>query len=985
MSRIDSLAQYYNAVISLTASETWEDAETAAALFSLSGGHAQLECLQIDDLDEEHPHRPQRDCEPWVDRLIALHLRVLYSIYQDEDTESAYENQVQMVQFFNKEVLQKAKETNWFLPILYVLFIDLRALALAADDSCYTRDDEDAPPYFEQCSNYIMECYRTCVAESRNTTRTSKKVAILNMTNQLFRIYFRVNKLNLLKPLIRAIENSGPIYDHFSMADKVTYKYFLGRKAMFDLDLKLAEDSLTYAFRNCPDEMKKNKRLILMYLVPTKMFLGHMPKMELLEKYDLHAFDDVVTSVKYRDGNLRGLATALETNRVFFVNCGIFLMLERLKVITYRTLFKRITHILNTTKVQISAFLQAAHFLGEENMDEDEASCVIANLIAQKKIKGYISHQHQMVVISKDPLQMIFAQFGLLLLAVAVFSAGANYTASSGKDELLGATEDDHFEFMTPVHYKLEAFLMKNYSKRLLPRRFLNESVKVMFSMELYQIIEVNEPSQYMLINAWIIERWYDDLLYWNPKEFGSIKQIILPSGVVWIPDTTLYNSLVMNDDDSTRLLNVKLTPDTQKQSTLVELLYPTLYQFSCMLDLRFFPFDIQARYRNPSSSHGGFRRIYNETQKGDEAIGMDQVIENEGWYILGSTVNRIEKKYECCANKYTLLEFSLFIRRKPLFYLVNLIAPTCVITLISIVGFFSSSTINEYREEKISLGITTLLSMSIMIFMVSDKMPSTSSFIPLIGWFYTCMMMLISGGTLCASIVICAQKKGILGNRPQTKTMRWARWLGRLCRLEMPLLMKEAYMEKAKLEKERLKRQSLQKRNRRQSIWQKISRASLSGAISSSNLAAIPKSTSLNTTCLKKVAVDMTNSDIPTVCCDDLEDATDEDRSFVLDNSFSEAAPPKKLPSFSRTSTMVDFDASVYSLNSGAKNAQSANCKKRNLAEIEYDWLAAVIERCFLIVFFLLFVLSSFGINAIGLYYWLNTSPEDFRSSQNS
>lgn len=37
-------------------------------------------------------------------------------------------------------------------------------------------------------------------------------------------------------------------------------------------------------------------------------------------------------------------------------------------------------------------------------------------------------------------------------------------------------------------------------------------------------------------------------------------------------------------------------------------------------------------------------------------------------------------------------------------------------------------------REEKVSLGITTLLSMSILMLMVSDQMPTTSTFIPLIG-----------------------------------------------------------------------------------------------------------------------------------------------------------------------------------------------------------------------------------------------------------
>lgn len=65
---------------------------------------------------------------------------------------------------------------------------------------------------------------------------------------------------------------------------------------------------------------------------------------------------------------------------------------------------------------------------------------------------------------------------------------------------------------------------------------------------------------------------------------------------------------------------------------------------------------------------------------------------------------------------------------------LIKFFSNFIVITLIAIVGFFSSSTVNDLREEKISLGITTLLSMSILIFMVSDQMPSTSSFIPLIG-----------------------------------------------------------------------------------------------------------------------------------------------------------------------------------------------------------------------------------------------------------
>jgi hypothetical protein len=37
---------------------------------------------------------------------------------------------------------------------------------------------------------------------------------------------------------------------------------------MFDSDYKVADEYLTYAFENCHKFSKRNKRLILIYLVP---------------------------------------------------------------------------------------------------------------------------------------------------------------------------------------------------------------------------------------------------------------------------------------------------------------------------------------------------------------------------------------------------------------------------------------------------------------------------------------------------------------------------------------------------------------------------------------------------------------------------------------------------------------------------------------------------------------------------------------------
>ncbi|XP_023570973.1 PCI domain-containing protein 2 isoform X4 [Octodon degus] len=222
---------------------------------------------------------------------------------------------------------------------------------------------------------------------------------MLFLVNQLFKIYFKINKLHLCKPLIRAIDSSN-LKDDYSTAQRVTYKYYVGRKAMFDSDFKQAEEYLSFAFTHCHRASQKNKRMILIYLLPVKMLLGHMPTVELLRKYHLMQFAEVTKAVS--EGNLLLLHEALARHETFFIRCGIFLILEKLKIITYRNLFKKVYLLLRTHQLSLDAFLVALKFMHVEDVDLDEVQCILANLIYMGHIKGYISHQHQKLVVSKQ-------------------------------------------------------------------------------------------------------------------------------------------------------------------------------------------------------------------------------------------------------------------------------------------------------------------------------------------------------------------------------------------------------------------------------------------------------------------------------------------------------------------------------------------------------------------------------------------------------
>lgn len=199
---------------------------------------------------------------------------------------------------------------------------------------------------------------------NRSSNEDTKRLGMLNLVNQLFKVYFRINKLHLCKPLIRAIESSA-YKDLFPLAQQITYKYFVGRKAMFDSDYKVADEYLSYAFEHCHKKFPKNKRLILIYLVPVKMLLGYMPKREMLERYDVLQFHELSCALK--EGNIAKFDEVIQRHEKFFIEYGIYLIVEKLKTIGYRNLFKRVREKKkekSCSRYFISFWLKRLYFTG---------------------------------------------------------------------------------------------------------------------------------------------------------------------------------------------------------------------------------------------------------------------------------------------------------------------------------------------------------------------------------------------------------------------------------------------------------------------------------------------------------------------------------------------------------------------------------------------------------------------------------------------
>ncbi|XP_031336997.1 acetylcholine receptor subunit alpha-like [Photinus pyralis] len=117
-------------------------------------------------------------------------------------------------------------------------------------------------------------------------------------------------------------------------------------------------------------------------------------------------------------------------------------------------------------------------------------------------------------------------------------------------------------------------------------------------------ILFQNLKNQIMTTNLWVEQTWYDYKLRWEPKEYGGVQMLHVPSDHIWRPDIVLYNNADGNFEVTLA------TKATIYHQGLVEWKPPAIYKSSCEIDVEYFPFDDQTCFLKFGSwTYDGFKR----------------------------------------------------------------------------------------------------------------------------------------------------------------------------------------------------------------------------------------------------------------------------------------------------------------------------------------------------------------------------------------
>ncbi|XP_068211839.1 acetylcholine receptor subunit beta-like 1 [Palaemon carinicauda] len=351
--------------------------------------------------------------------------------------------------------------------------------------------------------------------------------------------------------------------------------------------------------------------------------------------------------------------------------------------------------------------------------------------------------------------------------------------------------------------------LFRGYNKLIRPVENMTHNVKVSFGLAFIQLINVNEKNQIMKSNVWLRLVSTEILVMLLRYECDTYREFRASAVSGVGPESDISGFAVrhrLHFPFKPKMYHLSgfslefkrpfvFKPKAADGNYEVRyksniLIYPTgevlwvppaIYQSSCTIDVTYFPFDQQTCLMKFGSWTFNGDQVSLALYNNKDFVDLSDYWKSGTWDIV---------EVPAFLNEYsnndgpteTDITFYITIRRKTLFYTVNLILPTVLISFLCILVFY----LPAEAGEKVTLGISILLSLVVFLLLVSKILPPTSLVLPLIAKYLLFTFVMNTVSILVTVVIINWNFRG-----PRTHRMpSWIR-LAFLKYLPIMLFMK--------------------------------------------------------------------------------------------------------------------------------------------------------------------------------------------------
>ncbi|XP_077993949.1 acetylcholine receptor subunit alpha-like [Glandiceps talaboti] len=297
--------------------------------------------------------------------------------------------------------------------------------------------------------------------------------------------------------------------------------------------------------------------------------------------------------------------------------------------------------------------------------------------------------------------------------------------------------------FCSEAERALQHDIFVGYDKAVRPVVKPCDPLNMSFGLSITQLHYLDEKNQIMALGVWMTQEWTDFRLTWNPMNYSGVDTLVIAFEKLWYPDMVLYSS-ADGKYDLPKSLNARLTSDG-----VIRAAPPAVLVSPCVINIRFFPFDVQ----RCSLKIGTWEYNGNETilKPKQDFVVKEDFLRNVEWEMIDSHVEDLLIKYPCCPYVYSNIVYTLVLKRRPLYYITNIIIPCVFMSFITLSVFY----LPPDSGEKITLSISILLALSVLHLLVADIMPPTSETTPLISKYLLFCMSIVMSSIIITIIVL--------------------------------------------------------------------------------------------------------------------------------------------------------------------------------------------------------------------------------------
>nr|XP_061807394.1 5-hydroxytryptamine receptor 3A-like [Nerophis lumbriciformis] len=255
------------------------------------------------------------------------------------------------------------------------------------------------------------------------------------------------------------------------------------------------------------------------------------------------------------------------------------------------------------------------------------------------------------------------------------------------------------------------------------PVKDYKKQTVVTLEVVLYAILDVVKIDQTFVPYVWIFTSWQNDHISWDPDRFCGIKNISLPTELLWKPDLTIEE--MIERDKAPPSPHLIITSGGQVQVQNDQVLLST-----CKMQIYQFPFDHQScnlTFKSVVHSVEELRLLHLLNSAEVTNWSRKVMCTKNEWLFDDMTV--MNKTVNVFGVQQDIIVYTISMKRRPLLYIINFLLPILFFLALDLASFF----ISDFGGEKLSFKVTMLLAVTVMQLLLNEILPSSSNKIPLI------------------------------------------------------------------------------------------------------------------------------------------------------------------------------------------------------------------------------------------------------------